>query len=797
MAKKRRDSAGLTKWHKAAACDVGEAISVAQPERKKMLEVARFVRVPGAQWEGSTGAGYDLDDGRFEKYPRYEVNKLGRENDRLITDYRLNRITVLFRPKDTIASEKMADKLNGKFRADFNESSGGEAIDNCYADGIDGGFGAFRMSADLEDENDPENDQKQVRFHPIYDPVSSVFFDPDSKHYDRSDATWCAELFSMSRSKYEKKYPKQMAPSEIGQIDTSRMFDWVTDDLVFLARYYEVKLESVKVTSYTNPLTQQQEVYDEDEIEEVKDDLERDGFVAGKSRTIKRRKVYCGVMSGGEWLEDPVLIAGEWIPVIPFYCRRSFIDSKERVTGHAAQAMDVQRVENVLVSLLVDNAMQAGGDNIPIVDIEFLPGPLRQAWEMRNKNRPAMLPMQSQRDAKGNIVAQAQVGGYTPSTPLSAGAAGLLDYTGTAMQQITGASNMESLPSNLATDTVEAIFARIDGTSALYMDNLRKSLRHAGRVWLAMARQCYGSETPMRIVDEQGNDSLVLMSAAITDEETGEIHGLNDISRGRYEVEADVGQSSQTRRQQLVRNLTALLATTDPSSDTYQIILGLILDNTDGEGLDDVKEWNRNKLIAAGVVKPQTSTEEKALIASQEEAANAPPAPDMVAAQGIADRGKAAILQQQNSATDQETKRMKLWLDTYTAFQNGKLTQAQVLESLAKVDNMNHAQILGLLDLVNTQATQAAQASAQQTTAAVTQQAGDFAQIAAPSPQQPAPQQPAPQQPDGGAPAQQPAALPAPDQQGGGSVQVANEAEDPEGYSRSMADQIAAAARNG
>lgn len=796
MARKRRNSDALKKWHLCAAQDVGDAISVSQPERKKMLEVARFVRVPGAQWEGSTGAGFELDDGRFEKYPRYEVNKLGRENDRLITDYRLNRITVMFRPKDTAASELMADKLNGKFRADFNESSGGEAVDNCYADGIDGGFGAFRLSADLEDENDPENEQKQVRFHPIYDPVSSVFFDPDSKQYDRSDATWCAELFSMSRAKYERKYPKKMSPSEIGQVDTSRMFDWVQDDLVFLARYYEVKLEDVTVTAYTNPITGQQEIYDEDEIEDVADDLERDGFEKGKSRTIKRRKVYCGIMSGGEWIEDPVLIAGEWIPVIPFYCRRSFIDSKERVTGHAAQAMDVQRVENVLVSLLVDNAMQAGGDNIPIVDIEFLPGPLRQAWEMRNKNRPAMLPMQSQRDAKGNIVAQAQVGGYTPSTPLSAGAAGLLEYTGTAMQQITGASNTENMPSNLATDTVEAIFARIDGTSALYMDNLRKSLRHAGRVWLSMARECYGSETPMRIVDEQGNDSLVLMSAAITDQDTGEIHGLNDISRGRYEVEADVGQSSQTRRQQLVRNLTALLATTDPASDTYQIILGLILDNTDGEGLQDVKEWNRNKLIAMGVVKPQTQAEEKALAQAKEEQASQPPSSDMVAAQGIAARGQAAIMGEENKRIDQETKRMKLWLDTYTAYQNGKLTQAQVLEALAKVDNMNHAQILDLLSLVNQQASQQAQASAQQTADTVTQQAGDFAQ------NQPQPEQPQqPQQPQQVPQLPAPAGQSAAPQQGGEASpvvqQAADDSEDLGSYSANMAEQIAAAARNG
>lgn len=145
----RRDATARRWKNGTVAEDVGDAIAAAQPERKKMLEVARFVRVPGAQWKAAPAqaSNWTMDGSRNTR--SYEINKLGRENDRLIV-HRLNRITVMFRPKDTVASEELADKLNGKFRADFTESSGGEAVDNCYADGIDGGFGAFRLSADLE-----------------------------------------------------------------------------------------------------------------------------------------------------------------------------------------------------------------------------------------------------------------------------------------------------------------------------------------------------------------------------------------------------------------------------------------------------------------------------------------------------------------------------------------------------------------------------------------------------------------------------------------------------------------------
>ena len=54
-------------------------------------------------------------------------------------------------------------------------------------------------------------------------------------------------------------------------------------------------------------------------------------------------------------------IPGEHIPLIPVYGRRSFVDNQERIEGQAAKAMDAQRLENLMVSMIADNATQAGG----------------------------------------------------------------------------------------------------------------------------------------------------------------------------------------------------------------------------------------------------------------------------------------------------------------------------------------------------------------------------------------------------------------------------------------------------
>ncbi|MDF7545117.1 hypothetical protein NQ074_00725 [Escherichia coli] len=99
------------------------------------------------------------------------------------------------------------------------------------------------------------------------------------------------------------------------------------------------------------------------------------------------------------------------------------------------------------------------------------------------------------------------------------------------------------MPSNVATDTVDSIFNRMDTQSYIYMDNMAKSMRRAGVVWLSMAREVYGSDTPMRIVNEDGSDDVALMTGEVVDRQTGQVIALNDLSQGNYEVTVDVGQS--------------------------------------------------------------------------------------------------------------------------------------------------------------------------------------------------------------------------------------------------------------
>ncbi len=692
----------LKDLHQKVLQQFDKAYSENQQQRQYVTEQRRFVDVPGAQWEGSTNAGYEFDSDRFENYPRFELNKVARECNRIISEYRNNRVSVRYRPKDGKASEELADKLNGKFRADWEESSGKDAADNAFDGAVKGGMGCFRLDTVWEDELSMDNEEQRIIFKPVYDAERTVWFDPDSKESDRCDAMWALEMYSMTPSAFKAEWPK--ADYDSMSIDTDgSQYDWCSPDVVYVGRYFEVRIEKTTITRYMNPITSQTADYDDEQVKEVADELEDGQFVVVSSRKVRRRRVYCGLMSGAEWLEEPKRIPGEYIPLIPVYGHRTYIDGLERIEGHSGKAMDAQRLENLMVSMIADNATQSGGDNIPIVDIKTIPSKLMHYWGERNTKRPGFLPMESLTDKSGNIVAPAAVLGYTPVTPLSPALAGLLQYTGGAIQQITGSSQLENMPSNIATDTVDSIFNRMDTQSFIYMDNFAKAMQWCGKVWLSMAREVYGSNRPMRIVLPDGSDDMALMSGAVVDRQTGQKVALNDLSVGNYEVTVDVGQSFASRRDSTVRTLTTMLQGIPPQHPYYSLIMGMIIDNMDGEGIGDLKEYNREQMLMAGTIKPRTP-EEQQMVERARQAQSQQPDPAMIMAMA---EDKAATAELITAQTGME----RVKIQAFEAQSKNMVDNSTAALNMAKASDISNDQVrqaLALLtDYMNSQAEKA------------------------------------------------------------------------------------------
>lgn len=666
------------------------AYSPQQDVREKCIEATRFARVPGGQWEGATAAGSKLND-QFERYPKFEINKVATELNRIIAEYRNNRITVKFRPGDKEASEELANKLNGLFRADYEETDGGEACDNAFDDAATGGFGCFRLTSMLVNEYDPMDDRQRIAIEPIYDPSRSVWFDPDAKKYDKSDAMWAFCMYSLSPERYEAEYGKTPPASLDITTMTSWEYDWFAPEVVYIAKYYEVRKESVDVISYQQPITGEIATYDSDQIADIEDELAMAGFVEVARRSVKRRRVYVSVVDGDNFLEKPRRIPGEHIPLIPVYGKRWFIDDIERVEGHIAKAMDPQRLYNLQVSMLADTASQ-DPSAIPIVGMDQIRG-LEKHWEDRNKKRPTFLPLREVKDKAGNIIAPATPAGYTQPAVMNQALAALLQQTSADIQEVTGGSQaMQQMPSNVAQETVNNLMNRADMASFIYLDNMAKSLKRAGEVWLSMAREVYGSDREVRVVNEDGTDDIALMNAQVVDRQTGNVVALNDLSTGRYDVTVDVGPSYTARRDATVSVLTNVLGTMLPNDPMRPVIQGIILDNTDGEGLDDFKEFNRKQLLISGAVKPRNEEEAK-MVAQAQQAQQQQPSPDMVAAMAQDKLANAEMMKAENQRADIQVKAFKAQTDAQVA-------AAKVVEILASADSKQKEDIREALKLL-------------------------------------------------------------------------------------------------
>lgn len=584
----------LQKLHEEAIKEFNDVQSALRDERLQCLQDRRFASISGAQWEGPLGD-------QFTNKPRFEVNKIALALQRIISEYRNNRITVDFVSKSGEDKDKLADICDGLYRADEQDSVANEAYDNAFEEAVSGGFGAWRLRAEYEDEYDPENDKQRIRIEPIFDADSSVFFDLNAKRQDKSDAKRCWVVTAMTRQSYKETYGDDPTdwPKEVEQYE----FDWSTPDVVYVAEYYRVE-EKSETIRYFRAIDGSEETYRQSDFENdetLEESLMAMGSIETRQRKVKVKKVRKYLMSGAKILEDYGYIAGTEIPVVPVYGKRWFIDNVERCSGVVRLAKDAQRLKNMQLSKLGEISALSSVEK-PILVPEQVAGHQVMWAEDNLKNYPYLLvnPITGP-DGSTNVSGPVA---YTKSPEIPPAMAALLQLTEADMADILGNQQAgEKIVSNISGKAVEMIQQKLDMQTFLYMSNLAKGVRRCGEIWLSMAQDVYVEpKRKMKAIGMQGEISTVeLMKPALT--EVGEMTVENDLSEAKFDVVADVGPSSSSKRQAVVRALTGMMQMTqDPT--TQAVLQGFAMLNMEGEGIDDIREYFRKKLVEAGVLKP-------------------------------------------------------------------------------------------------------------------------------------------------------------------------------------------------
>lgn len=594
--------------------DLWNSAEVHTEQRDQANDDMRFINVRGGMWE-------DFLEDDFRDRARLEFDITSPYINRFLGNWDQNRVGVDFKPDDTAASDDDAELLNGIYRIDFREGSGKMAVDNAVDEAATCGYGAYKIATKFVDEEDAENDFQRIEFRPIYNAYDAVFWDLQSQRIDKRDARYVTVLTQMTRDSFKDRYPEKTPVSVFNPEDIRRFnfnFYSLNLDYVYIGTRYEVVKKREKVFVYRNLGTAKMQVYSQDDHDDIKDELADDPNVEFvRERKILKQHVQKTVFSGQDILEDTKRIAGKWLPIVPIYGYRSYVDGVEWYYGLVAKLKDANRLFNMHMSQLAENAASAGQE-VPIFDPDQMVGKVGDIWA--DKNNKAWLPAASLRDKAGNIVQSGPVG-YSKPAAVDPSAMTSIALVTQFVQQLTGGAPQDTVDPDVSGKAINAINKREDLKTQTINDNIASSQEWGGEIYQSMAGEVYTVKRMVRTLGSDGVQGSKQLLEVVQDKETGKQFEANDLRGKKFRVYADAAPQYDSLREQTTEDLKGILDTLIPmpaAADLIPPLLATLLDNMVGVGLAPIKKLNRQKMIIMGLIEPDTDEEKQLLAQAQQ-----------------------------------------------------------------------------------------------------------------------------------------------------------------------------------
>ena len=591
--------------------ELAEDASNLNDVREEANEDTRFINVTGGMWEGF------LEE-QFGKRAKLQFDIISNFINRFLGQWNQNRVGVEFKPNDAKTSDEDADLLNGIYRADYRENSGKLSVDNAVDEVATCGYGVFKLAPRFEDDGDPENDLQRIEWRPKFNAYNSVFWDTAAQRIDKRDAMHCTEISEYTTQSFKRAYPDH---NPVSVFDPRTFNSFYNDngstsfnvEKIYIATRYEVVRKLEKVFVYNNLSTEQVEVYNQADHKEIESQLKEDSkrqFV--REREVVVQHVEKSVFNGEEFLEKPRRIAGKWIPLIPMYGYRGYVDGKEWYRGLVRKLKDAARMFNMQISQLAENAASAGQE-VPIFDPDQMAGGIGDLWADKN-NKPYLLA-RALKDQDGNIVHQGPIG-YSKPPVLDQSTAELMQIVPSFVNDTTGGAQQDTIDPRSSGKAINAIQKREDLNTQQVFDNIANAIEWSGEVYASMAAEIYTTPRIFRTIGQDGTESTTQLMKTVLDNKTGRPITANTLNGKKFRVYADIGPQYDSMREQTVEDLKGMLEAIGdrPGGEQYvPIIMATIMDNIAGTGLDALKEFNRKIMLEQGIVKPANDEEAELL----------------------------------------------------------------------------------------------------------------------------------------------------------------------------------------
>jgi len=633
--------------HDSVLIMVAQAQDAETDQRRHAREAKVFLTKRDGQWDPES---FEKMKGRF----RGTFDMCTPIVDQIAGEIEQSDFTLRVSPSGGDSSKDTAKTLDGLIRNIRNISNAEMVFNQSGRSNVISGYDAWEV---VQDWVDGDSFDQDLFIRRIPNAVDSVWFDPASVMQDRSDSQWAVKLTAMPVANYRKKWPKGTGQS-VGDDKRNNVF-FNKIDIVRVGKLVYKKPVSIEIVRMTNGAVYK----DDDDFKKIKDELanpppnpdgspgapitiELDDEGNEKRRTRKSWRVWSRMFDGGDWLQPSEETVFDFIPIVPVYGNFDIVDDKIIYFGKIENLLDQQRVLNYAMSRDIEDGALSPSPTIWMTEKQAA----GNDYSRMNTDRAPVRTYNVDSDAPP-ITAASFTGGPAPSQ-------GLQTTISNMQQMISSSANIFLAQQGNAAPNQSGIAGaqQIDQGnigSIKWFKALEIPICHTGRIIINAIPRVYDATRQVRILEEDGTSSMVMLNQPVIDQETGEAVTLNDLSIGEYDVVCDVGPAFNSQQKETAQAFLDMAAI-DPTTAARN--KDIWLKNLSIPGMDLAAERERIFLINAGEIPESqwTDEERQRIQAEQEAAANQPQQPDplMIAAQAEMQKAQAEQMNAQNKQAE-------------------------------------------------------------------------------------------------------------------------------------------------
>jgi hypothetical protein len=510
-----------------------------QKTRRDALDDLKFRA--GEQWPSDIMTSRGLD-GR----PCLTINRLPPIIRQITNEQRQQRPSINVNPVGSGSDQDTAETLQGIVRHIEVNSDAEIAYDTAFESAVTIGFGFWGIETDYI----PKSFDQEIKIRRIKNPFM-VYFDPSAVEPCYEDAMWAFEVEDIPKDEYKLDFPNSKAAALMDfESIGDQAPDWANKDTIRVAMYWHVEQSQRTLVK-----TSMGDIKWEEEVDQATENV-----IA--SRKVLDRKVVKSKINAIEILEETQW-PGNWIGLVPVLADDLEIDGDRHLAGIVRDAKDPQRMYNYWHSSATETIALA--PRAPYVGAVGQFENQEAKWQMANQRNLTYLEYNPV-SAAGKDVPPPQRQQYEP--PIQSMNL-MLRNASDDLKSVTGVfdPSLGQQKSDQSGKAVQLLQKQSDVSNLHFTDNLSRAMRHTGRLLIDLIPKIYDSPRVQRIINpDQSVDHVIVHSGQETEAQgLGQtqdpaIAKIYDLSAGQYDVTVSVGPSYQTKRQEAVASIMALVS---------------------------------------------------------------------------------------------------------------------------------------------------------------------------------------------------------------------------------------------